>query len=149
MIFGRGGAGKSTLARTLGEMLQLPAVELDQVDRRSDGSPTPPAAWQTAQEGLVVGEAWILDGDSGPGDVAEPRLLAADTVIVLDLSVCRCAWRVLRRSREGMNFWWWMVRWRQQSLPRLSLAILRYAPTATVVRLNSAREVEEFLRSVT
>jgi adenylate kinase family enzyme len=149
LIFGRGGAGKSTLARRLGEVLQLPVVELDKVYWRADGSPTPVAAWQAAQKQLVAGGAWILDGDLGPSDVVEPRLRAADTIIVLDLAACRCAWRVLRRSRERTDFWRWMLWWRQRSLPRLNLAIQRYAPTAAVVRLQSTREIEEFLRSVT
>ena len=78
LIFGRGGAGKSTLARRLGEMLQLPVVELDKVYWQTDGSPTPAAAWRPTQERLVAENAWILDGDLGPGDVVEPRLRAAD-----------------------------------------------------------------------
>ena len=83
VIFGRGGAGKSTLAHGLGEMLDLPVVELDKVYWRPDGRPTPAAVWHVVQEKLVAGEKWILDGDLGPDDVVERRLQAADTIIVL------------------------------------------------------------------
>lgn len=109
VIFGRGGAGKSTLAQGLGEMLDLPVVELDKVYWRPDGRPTPAAVWQVIQEELVAGEKWILDGDLGLDDVVGRRLQAADTIIVLDLPAYLCAWRVLRRSREGLDFWWWMA----------------------------------------
>ena len=85
VIFGRGGAGKSTLAQRLGEMLDLPVVELDKVYWHPDGRPTPAAVWHVVQEKLVAGEKWILDGDLGPNDVVERRLQAADTIIVLDL----------------------------------------------------------------
>jgi hypothetical protein len=130
-------------------MLQLPVVELDKVYWMPDGGPTAAAAWQLAQQDLVAGEAWILDGDLGPSDVIEPRLRAADTVVVVDLAAYRCAWRVLRRSPERMDFWWWMLWWRRRSLPWLNLAIQRYAPIAAVVRLQSTREIEEFVTSVT
>lgn len=130
-------------------MLQLPVVELDKVYWQTDGSPTPAAAWRATQERLVAENAWILDGDLGPGDVVEPRLRAADTIIIVDLAVYRCARRALRRSPEGKDFWRWMLWWRQRSLPRLNLAIQRHAPTAAVVRLHDTREIEDFLTSVT
>ena len=38
-------------------------------------------------------DTWIFDGDLGPHDVLEPRLGVADTVIILDFSLLRCAWR--------------------------------------------------------
>jgi adenylate kinase family enzyme len=59
VIFGRGGAGKSTLAQGLGKMLDLPVVELDKVYWRPDGRPTPAADWHVVQERLVASEKWI------------------------------------------------------------------------------------------
>jgi hypothetical protein len=48
-----------------------------------------------------------MDGDFGPYDVLDVRLQAADTVVFLDFSPARCAWRAVRRSRERADFWWW------------------------------------------
>ena len=45
-----------------------------------------------------------MDGDLGPYDVLDVRLQAADTVVFLDFSPARCAWRVLaggKRVTEG------------------------------------------------
>jgi adenylate kinase family enzyme len=145
LIFGRGGAGKSTLAQGLGEMLDLPVVELDKVYWRPDGRPTPAAVWQVIQEKLVAGEKWILDGDLGPDDIVQRRLQAADTIIVLDLPAYLCAWRVLRRSRERLDFWWWMARWRHSSMPTLKCSIEQHAAGAEVVWLRTRRDVVEFL----
>ncbi len=145
VIFGRGGAGKSTLAQGLGEMLDLPVVELDKVYWRPDGRPIPAAVWHVIQKKLVAGEKWILDGDLGPGDVVERRLQAADTIIVLDLPAYLCAWRVLRRSHEGLDFWWWVARWRYSSLPTLRRSIEQHAAGAKVVWLRRTTEVVEFL----
>ena len=95
VILGRGAAGKSTLARQLGEITGLPVVELDKIFWRSGLFPTPRVEWIQLQESLVRKETWVLDGDLGPYDAVEVRLRAADTIILLNFSLFRCAWRVL------------------------------------------------------
>ena len=105
VILGPGGAGKSVFAHQLGEATGLPVVELDQLFWKTDLTLTPPDEWAAVQEELVTRPAWIPDGDLGPYDVVEVRLSAADTVIILDISRWRCAWRTLRRSRERWDFW--------------------------------------------
>jgi hypothetical protein len=42
--------------------------------------------WRGVHE-LASRSAWIMDGDLGPYDVVEPRLMRAVTVVVLDLAV--------------------------------------------------------------
>ena len=69
------------------------------------------------QQELVERERWIMDGDLGPYDVVDLRLRAADTVIFLDFSLARCAWRAIRRSPERADFWPWPVAYRRRSLP--------------------------------
>src|SRR5438034_8107056 len=90
VILGRGAAGKSTLARQLGDITGLPVVELDKIFWRSGLSPTPRAEWIALQQKLIQKEEWILDGDLGPYDAVEVRLCAADTIILLDFSLFRC-----------------------------------------------------------
>jgi hypothetical protein len=76
VILGRGAAGKSTLARHLGEITGLPVIELDKLFWRSGLVPTPRAEWTELQEQLVQKDSWILDGDLGPHDAVEVRLRA-------------------------------------------------------------------------
>lgn len=103
--------------------------------------------WEKRQQCLVAEEGWIMDGDLGPYDAIEVRLRAADTIIVLDFSLLRCAWQAVRRSRERPDFWRWLVTYRRQSLPRLMQAIAEHAAGAKLHIFRDPRSVAEFLAS--
>ena len=145
VVLGRGGAGKTTLATRLGAALNLPVIELDQHFWPPGLVPTPSARWAEIQRGLVDGERWVLDGDLGPYDVLDVRLRAADTVVVLDFPLWRCAWRALRRSRENRAFWHWLLTYRRRSLPTVLAAVAEHAEHAEVHVLRGPRAVERFL----
>ncbi|MFC7646755.1 hypothetical protein ACFQX6_44035 [Streptosporangium lutulentum] len=118
VILGRGGAGKSALARRLGDAAKLPVIELDTLFWEPGLTATAPGQWAARQQKLVQQDAWILDGDLGPYDTAlDVRLRMADTIIVLDFSFPRCAWRTIRRGRERADFWRWVWAYRRRSLP--------------------------------
>jgi hypothetical protein len=89
-----------------------------------------------------------MDGDLGSYDVLHVRLQAADTVIVLDFPLWRCAWRALRRSPENLDFWRWLFAYRRQSLPTLMAAIDHHAKHAELHVLRSPHAVEHFLTQV-
>jgi adenylate kinase family enzyme len=148
LVVGRGGAGKTTLARRLGALTGFPVVELDQCFWREGLVATPPAEWVAAQRELIRPETWILDGDLGPYDVLEPRLAVADTVIVLDFSLLRCAWRSVRRSRENADFWRWVISYRRRSLPVLMTTLATLSPQPRVYRFGTPRAVERFVASI-
>ena len=145
VILGRGGAGKSVLARRLGQDRGLPVVELDKEFWNDRLEPLPIEEWRERQRVLAASPAWILDGDLGPYDDLEPRLRRADAVVVLDLPLWVCVWRALRRGRERIDFWRWVLRWRRDSRPLLMAAIARWAPAADVVVLRSRRAVTRWL----
>ena len=115
MIIGCGGAGKSTLARKLGEKTGLPVVHLDQIWWS-------PGYWKHLERAefdeLLKAEMekprWILDGNFNR--TIEPRLERCDTVIYLDMNrfICLKNWigRVIRNwghhridMAEGCNEW--------------------------------------------
>lgn len=99
VILGRGASGKSTLAARLGEFTALPVIELDKIFWQPGLVATPRDEWVKIQEKLAAQEKWIMDGDLGAYDALEPRLRAADTILLLDFSLPRCALRAIRRSR--------------------------------------------------
>src|SRR5258705_13254853 len=103
-IIGRGAAGKTTLARQLGDITGLPVGELDKIFWRSGLSPTSHAEWIELQQELIRKENWIMDGDLGPYDAAEGRLQAAGTILLLDFSFFRCPWRGLGRAPARAAF---------------------------------------------
>ena len=146
VILGRGAAGKSVLAARLGQVTGLPVIDLDEHFWQPGLNGTPPAEWAHTQSELAGREAWIMDGDLGPYDSAlGGRLAAADTVIVLDFSLVRCAWRAVRRSRERGDFWRWLIGYRRRSLPLIQRAIASHAPAADVHVLTSPRAARRFL----
>jgi adenylate kinase family enzyme len=145
VILGRGASGKSTLARRLGEITGLPVIELDKVFWRAGLVATPRNQWVILQEKLVVEEGWIMDGDLGPYDAVEVRLRAADTIIFLDFSLMRCAWRAVRRSRERADFWRWLLAYRFQSRPILMRAIANHAASAELRVLRDPEALRRFV----
>ncbi|GGJ63431.1 hypothetical protein GCM10010121_087570 [Streptomyces brasiliensis] len=148
VILGRGGAGKSTLAATLGTATGLPVIELDKHFWGPVLEATPPDRWAAVQGELARADQWIMDGDLGPYDVLEVRLRRADTVLLLDYSFPRCAWQALRRSRERTDFWLWVWSWRRRNRPLLLKAITAHAPDAQLHVLRNPRATARFVAQV-
>jgi cytidylate kinase len=145
LIFGRGGSGKSTLATKLGEIIGLPTLELDKIFWQAGLQPMPHDVWVNTQQKLIKREGWIIDGDLGLYDAMEVRLAAADTIILLDFSLLRCAWRALRRGRERSDFWRWLLMYRRRSLPELKQALSKFAPHAKLHVMKNPRELQRFI----
>jgi adenylate kinase family enzyme len=148
VILGRGASGKSTLAKRLGEITGLPVIELDKIFWQPGLVATPRDQWVIAQEKLVAEDRWIMDGDLGPYDVVEVRLQAADTIIFLDFSFVRCAWRASRRSCERADFWRWLWAYPYQSRPILMQSIANYASTAELHVLRDPNALMRFIVDV-
>ena len=107
-IIGCGGAGKSTLAHRLGDVLGLPVVHLDQHYWRPGWVEPDKATFHAQLAELLAADAWVLDGNySG---TLEVRAAAADVVVFLDFPRALCLYRVFAR--------WW--RWRGHTRPDLA-----------------------------
>lgn len=145
IILGRGGSGKSTLASTIGEITGLPVIELDKIFWQPGLHALLPSEWEKMQRSLVAQESWIMDGDLGPYDAIEVRLSAADTIILLDFGLVRCAWRALRRGRERSDFWQCLITYRRRSLPLLMQEISKFAPHAELHLIRNPEELRQFV----
>jgi adenylate kinase family enzyme len=148
VILGPGGSGKSTLAVRLGEITGLRVIDLDKVFWQPGLVATPRDQWIEVQRRLVEEDEWIMDGDLGTYDAVEVRLRAADTIVFLDFSLVRCAWRAVRRSRERADFWLWLLRYRRQSRPFLMEAIANQAAEATLHVLRGPEALRRFVAQV-
>jgi adenylate kinase family enzyme len=129
----------------LGDITGLPVIEMDKIFWRPGLIATSREEWAAMQERLAAGNRWIMDGDLGPYDALEIRLRAADTIILLDFSLVRCAWRAIRRSRERADFWRWLLAYRYQSRPILRAAIAKYAPNAALHVFRSPKALGQFV----
>jgi adenylate kinase family enzyme len=94
-IIGAPGTGKSTLARTLHRITQIPVIHLDVFFWRPGWQETPKEAWIALQQEMIQGEAWIIDGTYQ--STIDIRLRAADVIIFLDIPRFLYLWRVIKR----------------------------------------------------
>lgn len=148
LVLGRGGAGKSTLARAVGSLTGLPVHELDTYFWQHGLLPMEPEAWRKTQQRLAAAPAWVMDGDLGPYDALDVRLPRADTILLLDYGFAICGWRAARRSRERRDFWLWVWHYRRRHLPLVLRALDTHAPAATVYRLRSPRAARRLLHEL-
>ena len=101
MIVGCGGAGKSTLARQLGEITGLPVVHLDKLFWHS--------GWvESTREEIdekilreLQKEKWIIDGNYMR--TMPMRMAHCDTVIFLDFNRAVCVWGILKRYLTNLG----------------------------------------------
>jgi adenylate kinase family enzyme len=163
LIIGSGGAGKSTLSRQLGNILNLEVIHLDSLYWHPGWVETPqPEWWQIIQESIDR-ESWIMDGNySGTMDI---RLLAADTIIFLDFSVFVCLWRVIKRrwqyigktrpdmssgcpERLDWEFIKWVWNYPRDRRPAILEKLGQLATDKKVIILRSPSSVKQFLHNI-
>lgn len=152
VILGCAGAGKSTLARRIGERIAAPVICLDAIWRPGWGPPEVPA-FRALLEDAHAGEAWVSDGNFAQAtfDIRLPR---ADLIVWLERSRWVCAARAIRRVFKAgeahrpkdiskvLRFIWGFNR---RNRPLIEGLRLQHAPTTPVRRLRSDAEIEGFL----
>ena len=155
---GGAGAGKSTVARRLGEALDAPVIHLDRLLFGSGWTPVNTPTFRTRLAPLVAADAWVVDGTYG--EVADLILGRADLTIWLDQPLWRRLWRSWRKTRihraapradrpDGCEerFGWAYV-WQIISFGGWSKGLrerLQRASAGPVVRLRGDRAVKWFL----
>lgn len=163
-IIGSGGAGKSTLARQVGDATGLPVIHLDREYWQPGWVAPENEAWAARVAELVAGEAWIIDGNYG--GTMEARFARADTIVLLDIPRTVCLYRAVKRtvlfrnrSRPDMapgceekidlEFLKWIWAYPATRRPGI-LARLREERAAgkRVVRLRNTKQVRTFLRTL-
>jgi energy-coupling factor transporter ATP-binding protein EcfA2 len=97
VVVGRTGSGKTTLARQLAMVLQVPHVELDSLYFGPQFSTAPLALLRERTTAAIAGDRWVTDGNKrAVRDLVWPR---ADTIVWLDYSLRVSFWRLGKRAR--------------------------------------------------
>lgn len=163
LIVDPGGAGKSTLALRLGEILNLEVIHLDRFYWRTGWTQPAPDEWKTMVRWLVARESWIIDGNYG--GTLDLRLAAADAVIFLDFPRPLCIRRVLarrlryaRRSRPDMTpgcpervtfeFLKYIWRYPSEHRPSILCKLESLSPGTPALVLRSPGETRRFLADI-
>jgi adenylate kinase family enzyme len=102
-VFGNAGGGKSTLAKRLAELTQIPLYPLDMIQFRAGGGEVPHDEYLKAHADLVQRDAWIIDG-YGSRKSAWERFAAADTLVYIDLPLSTHFLWVTKRLFNGLFF---------------------------------------------
>jgi adenylate kinase family enzyme len=112
------------------------------------GFPTPREQWIEAPQKLADEAGWIMDGDLGRYDELSVRLQAADTVLILDFPFLLCLVRAMHRSKERMDFWWWLITWRWIERPKIKRTIAQYAKQAEVRIFSNPEQLERYFSCI-
>jgi adenylate kinase family enzyme len=167
-IVGSPGSGKSTLAKELSAALGLHHVELDSLFHRPDWEPTPVPEFRAKVAEALSVDRWVVDGNYRP--VSDMTQGWADTIVWPDLPRRTVTTRVARRTfrrivrreelwngnresvgralnrdpEESIIVWTWQKHAQYRELYESQLDGPLWAD-GTVVRLQSAREVRDWL----
>jgi adenylate kinase family enzyme len=160
LVIGPGGAGKSTFANQLGELLNIKVLHLDKFYWRPGWIEMPKPDWLKTVEELLKGDAWIMDGNySGTLGI---RFKACDTVIFLDLPRTLCLWRALKRAimykkksrpdmtegcpeRLSLEFMLWIWNYPRRTRPKIVRMFEADLEAKKIIWLRSQADVETFL----
>ena len=160
LIIGCGGAGKSTLARQLGEKTGLPVVHLDKLYWRPGWQHVTREEFDKLLDEVLAQEAWIMDGNFNR--TIQRRLERCNTVIYLDFSRTACLWGVFKRiittygvvrpdmgegcpERFDWDFLKWVWNFNKDKRKKLMNQLAK-AENVKVVILKNRRQVKRFLK---
>lgn len=136
------GAGKSTFARRLGKVANLPVHHLDAYYWKPGWVEAEEKEFWYKQQELANEARWIIEGNYN--STAAIRLTACDALIQLQLPLWRCLWRVLKRR----------IQYRKQARPdmapgcpeKLDYEFLKFIVTTYHERQKSQHHlIEEFI----
>jgi adenylate kinase family enzyme len=96
-IIGNAGGGKSTLSRTLHDLLGHPLHSIDQLQWRPRWQATPKQEFAEAHMKIIAGPRWIVDG-WGDFEAIEQRFVRSDAIILVDYSLWRHYWWAIKRQ---------------------------------------------------
>jgi adenylate kinase family enzyme len=157
-IVGCGGSGKSTVARQLGKLRDIPVTHLDALYYDGDWTPLPMDDFAAAQAELVAEPRWIIEGNYA--STLHIRVAAADMVVFLDLPARTCLRGILQRrlryrggqhadhgvyDRITWDFVRYIIGYRRSMAPRVRALVTEHGPDAALVTLKSRRQVRRFL----
>jgi glutathione S-transferase/adenylate kinase family enzyme len=161
-VVGGAGSGKTTVARRLAAMNDVPYVELDGLHWGPNWTACPKDEFRARVEGATSGDAWVVDGNY-TGQLGDLVLERAELVVWLDLPLRVTFPRLWRRTRQRMRdrteLWagnretWrgalfsrdslflWELRMNRQRRARYKERLAKY----DVVRLRSRSETKAWL----
>jgi len=108
-VVGTTGSGKTTFARALGPLLNVPHVELDALFWERGWKMADLDDFRARVAQAIAGDEWVIDGNYRAAGALEMVWSRADAVVWLDyplaLTVSRLLRRIIARIRDGTELW--------------------------------------------
>jgi len=160
IIIGSGGAGKSTLAKQMAGILDLPVFHLDSLFWKPNWQKTPKPDFDKQLIELMNQQHWILDGNYSR--TIELRMQYADTVIFLNFNRFLCLWRAFLRTylakrvdpipgckpQMDMEFVKWIWSYSRNRVPKVLEILNRYKDSKKIFILKNPKEKQQFLQVI-
>ena len=163
LVLGSGGAGKSTFAQQLGDLLNIKVDHLDKYYWKPGWVKPSNEEWVATVAELIQRERWIIDGNFG--GTLDQRVARCDTIIFLDMSRLLCLWRIVKRRLTYLNiarpdmakgcdekvdfeFVSWVWNYSRRTRPRILSMMQINSERKRMVWLQSPGDVKRFLHSL-
>lgn len=109
VVAGSSGSGRSTVARQLSEILEMPYLELDSVFHQPELEPMPDEEFRAAVADFALQSEWVIDGNYASQGIKDLLWPVADTLVWLDLPkhvvMRRVIWQTLKRGVTSEKLW--------------------------------------------
>lgn len=157
-IIGSPGAGKSTFAKKLSNILNLPLYYLDMIWHKPDKTNIFREEFDIQLYNILKKDRWIIDGNYQR--TLEIRLKNCDTVFLMDYPVEVCllgAYSRIGKKREDLpwiestldeNFKQFIIDFPKKQLPSIYKLINEDYKSKNVIIFKSRKEADDYLRQI-
>ena len=158
IIIGCPGSGKTTFAKKLNHITELPLYHLDAIWHKSDKTHIAREDFDLRISKILDMPEWIMDGNYNR--TIEVRLRACDTVFLFDLPTDLCIQGAIDRLGKGRYDLPWIEKeltptlkrsieeFPRDSLPRIYDLLKKYSEDKQVIVFKSRESADAYLRDL-
>ena len=158
IIIGSPGSGKSTFARKLRDITDIPLYYLDMIWHKPDRTNISQEEFDTQLNDILQKDRWIIDGNYQR--TLETRLEKCDTVFLMDFPIDVClsgAESRIGKKREDLpwiehefdeEFRQWIIVFPENRLTQIYQKIEKYRHNKDINIFKSRKEADEYLDSL-